>query len=477
MVPELKPAPGKRVALAIAHPRTADDARRTLSARGLACETLADDDADSDVVVALAPAAALTPAVAERLAPRCELAARAGHPVVILCPPHDARGRALDRTDEGAAARAFLRSAGAILCDDPDVWIETLVLLSCHGLPAGPRVAVVAPEGSLLFCAASALEREAMGARVPPVARDAGALGPTDVALVDRATVPDGDRVANALLVPVVQRGELVAGDGRAPLVGLRAALAAATAAGELAQRLAAGLGPASADDARLLKPERDRFRRQLDKLDDRAGDHEAKVLLASFGVPVTRQAVATTASAAARVGKKAGYPVEIKPWDPDVSSEADGCPVERDLSTAADIRRAFAAVARDAGLPAGAPVIVRAAPGRGRELAVRFARVADLGPMAFVDVNGTPGPRAARAPLRRSDALELAHAVEATRAGDPEPDHDALADLLVRASHLAAGEADVESLELGRVIVFGKGDGAVVADARATLRPIAARS
>jgi len=471
MVPLPKAAPGKRVALAIDRSRTADDARRTLSARGLSCETVDDDD-DTNAVVALAPPSPLSAADAQRLAPRCERAARAGYPVVILCAPPGPRGHA----DDHAAARAFLRAAGAILCDDPDVWIETLVLLACHGLPAGPRVAVVAPVGSLLSSAAVAIARETIGARMPSVARDANALGPTDVALVDRDVVPDGDRTTSALVVPVVQRGELAAGDGRAPLFGLRAALDAATAAGELAQRLAAGLGPASTDDARLLKPERDRFRRQLDKLDDRAGDHEAKVLLASFGVPVTRQAVATTASAAARIAKKAGYPVEIKPWDPDASSERDGCPVERDLTTAADVRRAFAAVGRDAGLAAGAPVIVRAAPGRGRELSVRFGRVADLGPMVFVDVDGATKPRAARAPLRRSDALELAHAVEATRAGDPEPDHDALADLLVRASHLAAGEADVDTLELGRVIVFGKGDGAVVADARAALRPATER-
>lgn len=470
MVPQPKPVPGKRVALAIDRSRTADDARRTLSARGLSCETAADDD--SDAVVAMAPSSPLTPADAQRMAPRCERAARAGQPVVILCAPPAPRGRA----DDHAAARAFLRAAGAILCDDPDVWIEALVLLACHGLPAGPRVAVVAPEGSLLASAATALEREAIGARMPSVAADAGALGPTDVALVDRDTVPDGGRSTGALVVPVVQRGELAAGDSALPLVGLRAAIAAATAAGELAQRLSAGLGPAGADDARLLKPERDRFRRQLDKLDDRAGDHEAKVLLASFGVPVTRQAVATTASAAARIAKKAGYPVEIKPWDPDASSERDGCPVERDLNTAADVRRAFAAVGRDAGLAAGAPVIVRAAPGRGRELSVRFTRIGDLGPMVFVDVDGAAEPRAARAPLRRSDALELAHAVEATRAGDPQPDHDALADLLVRASHLAASEADVRTVELGRVIVFAKGDGAVVADARASLRPVAER-
>jgi hypothetical protein len=194
-------------------------------------------------------------------------------------------------------------------------------------------------------------------------------------------------------------------------------------------------------------------------------------VLLSAWGVRVIRQAVATTASAANRVAKKAGYPVEIKPWSPLAPAEAEGCPVERDLHTAADVRRAFASVGRAAGLPAGAPVIVRETPPPGRELRVRITRVGELGWTVIADAGGAAAPLAAPAPLRQVDAHELVRLVEATRADDPEPDRDAAADQLVRASHQAVRHQDVKSqLELGRVVVCRKGEGALVVDARATL-------
>ncbi|HTM19036.1 MAG TPA: acetate--CoA ligase family protein, partial [Kofleriaceae bacterium] len=450
------------------------DAARAVAARGLACDSrplaeLIDTSTAPSGVIACAPLEPLGPAAAAQLAPLCSRAARGRGALVLLAAWGRAPGR---QAIERAAALACLRAAGAVVCDDPDVWLETVMLLAAHGLPGGPRVAVVAPPGSWLAASAAAMAGESAGARPPPVARDAGKLGPTDIALVDRtALADDTDRVGGTLIVPVVGRAELVGDDRRVPLVGLRAALGAAVAAGRLSERLAGGLGPAPAEEADALGPDEARFARQLARLSGRAGDHETKVLLSAWGVRVVRQAVAGTASAANRIAKKAGYPVEIKPWSSTAPSEAEGCPVERDLHTAADVRRAFAAVARAADLPAGAPVIVRETPPPGRELRVRILRVGELGWTVIADAGGAAAPLAAPAPLRPVDAHELIRLVEATRADDPEPDREAAADLLVRASHLVVRhqQALVE-LELGRVLVCRKGEGALVVDARAIL-------
>ncbi|HLU69058.1 MAG TPA: acetate--CoA ligase family protein [Kofleriaceae bacterium] len=463
-----------RVALAVEDGGWASDVERVLARRGAVCQRIAVADAVTAPaqVVALAPREAPGPAEAAALAPLCASAAVAGRPVVILTAFPRALG---SRADAQAAALAYLRAHGAILCPDPDAWLETLVLLAAFGLPPGPRVAVVAPPRSWISSQAQFLANEASssGGRFAPLLADAGRVGPTDVVLIDRDELEASrgaiaERSGAALLVPVVGRAEL-SGD-RPALVGLRAALAAAGAAGRLRERLEAGLGPADPAEAGALEPDRERERRQLDRLGARAGDHETKVLLAAWGVPVTRQAVATTPSAATRLAKRAGYPVEIKPWGPDVPSELEGCPVERGLETAADVRRAFAAVARDLGLPAGAAVIVRETPPAGRELRARVAPVGELGLMVVIDVVGAPGPVAAPAPLRPIDAEELARHVEASRLGDPQPDRAALADLLRRASFLVATSDRVESLELTRVITATRSGGAVVADARAEL-------
>src|SRR5206468_12379337 len=139
--------------------------------------------------------------------------------------------------------------------------------------------------------------------------------------------------------------------------IGVRGALAAVIACGRASERAAAGVGPAPAAARESLEIDDERAARQLGKvaLDEaRIGDHEAKVLLAAYGVPITRQAVATTPSAAIRIAKKAGYPVELKPWGPDVATERGGCPVEKNVMTAAEVRRAFLAVLGAAGLPVG---------------------------------------------------------------------------------------------------------------------------
>ncbi|ACY16617.1 acetate--CoA ligase family protein [Haliangium ochraceum] len=480
---ELAAAP--HVALAADDAGFASDAARALAARGLVVDpvplerALHADAGSGYGPVAFAPDQAPDPDTAARLAPLCRRAAEAERPVVVLAAFARKRGRAAWLR---AAALAYLRAHGAIICDDPDLWLETVALLAGHGLPAGPRVAIVAPEGSWLGAAATAMENEAelSGRRFPSVVASANRVEATDVVLVDRAALSPSspERVGTALVVPIVARPELLGPSGRGkgsdagriPLVGLRAALGAVVEVGRFARRLDAGLGPGPLPE--LDQPaERERFQRQLEKLDSRAGDHETKVLLDCYGIPITRQAVATTPSAATRLAKKAGFPVEVKPWGPDQLSERDGCPVQRDLQTAADVRRAMSAVSRAAGLPDGAPVIVRETPPIGREASAQVTSMGPLGWMLILEIAGVPEPVAAPAPLGQVDIAEIMAHLQASRAGDPEPDRDALADILVRAAYLAVDNADVlEALYLHRIIITSRAERCVIADAQAVL-------
>ena len=464
------------------------EAARVLAARGLACTRSGEDEVAAAIddalargapVIAVSLAAPPDAAAATELTAPCRAAAEAGRPAVLWVPVRRGGGAA---AIERAAALAHLRTHGAIVVTDPDAWIETIVLLARCGPPAGPRTAVVAPQGSWLEAAARVLaaEAEAAGGRGPALVAVADEALPADVVLVDHAVAAEvpATRAARALVVPVTARGEL-AGEAPEALVGLRGALAAVAAAGLAAERLAAGLGPAPLEARAELELDEERLRRQLDKIlpgDRRQGDHEAKVLLAAYGVPVIRQAVATTPSAATRIAKKAGYPVELKPWGPQVPSERAGCPVERGVATASDVRRAFLAVLGAAGLrvsEAGdAAVIVRETPPPGREVTASIQRIGALGWTVVVEVTGVPGPLAAPAPLRAADATALAAAVTASRAGEPEPDRVALANLLRRASHLAVDHASrFDRVELGRIIVGPKGGKTLVVDAEITLR------
>ena len=444
-----------------------------LRARGIDAK-LADHagpSGDGSDLVAWALEAAPTATSAVELAATCARGAAAGRPVCLLAPAPRGSGRA---AIERAAALAYLRAHGAAIAHDVDAWLEAVVALVRFGMPHGPRTAVIAPPGSWLEAQTLGLvaEAEATGGRAPQLGTERKAReDATDVVLFDPALGPAPAQLPG-LHVPVVARAELA--DGEVALYGMRAALAAIDMLGRAAERIAVGLGTAPPDDRD--KPDTDRLERQIAKLASgtRIGDHETKVMLAAYGVPITRQAVAVTPSATVRKARSVGYPVELKPWGHDLPSEPDGCPVERGVTSDALVRRAFTAVLAAAGRApngADAAVIVRETPPVGRDLAVSFVRLPALGWTVVLELPGAPHVAAAPAPLRLLDAQTLAAAVVASRAGDAEPDRAGLATLLRRASHLVSDlDTRIVRLELPRVVVGGRGARTLVVDAWAEL-------
>ncbi len=411
-----------------------------------------------------APGAAL----AVELAAVCAHAAGAGRPVCLLAPLPRGTGRA---AVERAAALAYLRAYGAAVGPDVDAWLEAIVLLVRIGLPAGPRAAVIAPPGSWLEAQAVAIAAEAElgGLRSPLSAPD----DPTDVVLYDPALGAPPSSTPG-LHIPIAARAELA--DETAVLYSARAALGAIAVLGRAAERIAVGLGPAPTVASAELAIDHDRLGRQLAKLGSdqhRVGDHETKVLLSAYGVPITRQAVATTPSAAVKLARRAGYPVEIKPFGHDLPSELAGCPVERNVTSDAMVRAAFTTVLVAAGRAPndGTGVIIRETPPAGRELSVTLLQLPSLGWTVVLDTPGGGQIAAAPAPLRLIDAQSLAAQVAASRAGDPDPDRSGLANLLRRTSHLAVdlGERLVR-LDLPRVVVGGRGARTLVVDASTEL-------
>ena len=443
----------------IAPERLGATALAALRARGI--DARLSDAPEIGEIVAWALDATPTGAAAVELATACARAAEAGHPVCLLAPPNRSGGRG---GTERVAALAHLRAHGAALGHDVDAWLEAVVLLVRHGLPSGPRAAVIAPSGSWLEAQALlvAAEADAAGTRAPVIGGDE----PTDVVLYDPA-LGSPPSTTPGLHIPIAARSELAA-DPFA-LHGARPALAAIQMLGRAAERIAVGLGPAPRTASAELSIDRDKLDRQLGKLAaGRIGDHETKVLLSAYGVPITRQAVATTPSAAVKLARRAGYPVELKPWGHDLPTEPAGCPIEKGITSDALVRAAFTTVLTAAGKAGaeGTAVIVRETPPPGREVSVSLRELPSLGWTVILEAPGT-GQLAAPAPLRLIDAQLLALQVAASRAGDPEPDRTGLANLLRRVSHLAVDLGErLDRLDLPRVVVGGRGSRTLVIDA-----------
>lgn len=147
--------------------------------------------------------------------------------------------------------------------------------------------------------------------------------------------------------------------------------------------------------------------------------DHESKVVLRGFGVEITRQAVASSASGAAQFAERIGFPVVLKAVSPDLRRKREVGGVVLGLQTAAAVRRAYASILTN--VEDRAPtaridgVLVAEMIGPGLDVRCGAVRLRD-GEVAFhgavASDRPTVEPRLAMGPLDLEDAVLLAHAI-----------------------------------------------------------------
>ena len=177
--------------------------------------------------------------------------------------------------------------------------------------------------------------------------------------------------------------------------------------------------------------------------------DHESKVVLRGFGIEVTRQAVASSASGAAGFADRIGFPVALKALSPDLRRRAEIGAMQLSLRTAAAVRRAYGAIVdaveRNAPTARLDGVLVAEMVRPGLDLHCGAIRLPQGGIALFgrcVDASVPTEPVLAPAPLSRHDALLLGHAILA-RLPVPglrrrsDPDVRDLATVLLRLSML----------------------------------------
>ncbi len=225
--------------------------------------------------------------------------------------------------------------------------------------------------------------------------------------------------------------------------------------------------------------------------------EHESKVVLRGFGVEITRQAVASSASGAAQFAEQIGYPVVLKALSPDLRRKQDVGAVVLGLTTAAAVRRAYAMILQSVEHHAPTArldgVLVAEQAPDGLEIECGAVRLPGDELALYGRALGLPHaaePILALSPLTPRDARLLADAVLARvpapalrRASDPGvPELAALflrLDALLRhfepsGPDLSSGPAQpgrLVSLELGPIRLIGGPRGYLTLDARIVQR------
>jgi acetyltransferase len=203
--------------------------------------------------------------------------------------------------------------------------------------------------------------------------------------------------------------------------------------------------------------------------------------LIRAFGVSTTREEIAADAEAALAAAERIGYPVALKVNSADILHKTEAGGIRLGLRDAAAVRTAFAEVVAnaraydaDAGIDGA---VVQEMVSGGVETIVGVSYDAQLGPILLFGTGGVMvevyNDVALRlCPITRGDALEMIDEVKGARLlrgyrGAPAADVDALADVLVNVSQMAAQlEGSLGELDINPLMVLPEGQGVKAADA-----------
>jgi acetyltransferase len=212
----------------------------------------------------------------------------------------------------------------------------------------------------------------------------------------------------------------------------------------------------------------------------------ESKRLLAAWGVASARQHLVTSAEAAADAAQQLGLPVALKIDSPDILHKTEAGVVRLGLADAAQVRTAYAEIMARAKAydPRAAitGVSVQEMVGQGVEVIVGVSYDEQLGPILLFGTGGVmvevyDDVALRRCPITGMEAQAMIAEVKGARLlqsfrGRPAADVEALADTLVRVSHLAMHlEGRLAELDINPLMVLPAGQGVKAVDALVVLR------
>jgi len=209
--------------------------------------------------------------------------------------------------------------------------------------------------------------------------------------------------------------------------------------------------------------------------------EHEAKLLLASYGIPITREDVANSAAQAAEIAGKIGYPVALKVSSRQIIHKTDAGGIKLNLNSESAVIEAFAEIL--ASCQKYAPeakiegMLVQEMVREGTEVLIGVSRDPDFGLVLMFGLGGIlveilKDVSMRLLPITRRDAEEMVREIKGYQVltgarGKPGVDIEAIIDLLLKVSRLAMDwRESISELDLNPVVVFENGRGVKVLDA-----------
>jgi 4-hydroxybutyryl-CoA synthetase (ADP-forming) len=209
--------------------------------------------------------------------------------------------------------------------------------------------------------------------------------------------------------------------------------------------------------------------------------EQEAYEVLKAYNFPVVRSILAQSEQEAAEAAEEIGFPVVMKIASPDVVHKFDYGGVKLDLKDKNEVKVAYREIcdnvlrlkpgARIAGL------IIEEMVHAGKEVILGMNRDSQFGPILMFGLGGIyvealEDVSFRLAPIREYSALAMikktkTHKILEGFRGGPVYDIEAIADCLKRLSQLVVDFEDIQELDINPLLVFEKGKGCRIVDAR----------
>lgn len=194
----------------------------------------------------------------------------------------------------------------------------------------------------------------------------------------------------------------------------------------------------------------------------------ESKKMLASYGVPVAPDRIATSEREAVLQAQKTGYPVVVKGHGAKLQHKTERGLVKTNLKSAKEVREAFRAIRASAGAD-GEGCIISPLIAGSREWVAGLIRDVQFGPVVMFGLGGIFTEALADttfrvAPLDRREAKRMIGEISSRKLlgnfrGEAPVNTDQLADVLLGLSRLGLERPDIREVDVNPLIATPKGD------------------
>lgn len=216
--------------------------------------------------------------------------------------------------------------------------------------------------------------------------------------------------------------------------------------------------------------------------------EHESKDLISEYGIPVGEYKIVNNEAEAVEFAEKIGYPVVAKLMSPDIVHKTEAGVIKLHLKSADEVKKAYNDVMANAkNYKSDAKIagvnIQKMAENGVVEIIIGGMRDTNFGGVLmfglggiFVEIFKDVSYRVC--PISKEEVNKMIRGIKAFPLldgyrGQPKADIDQLVDTMMKCCNLLMENPEIEELDLNPVIMFEKGKGLMVVDARIILKEV----